>query len=507
MTKTAAAVRQWAQRRPDATALLLSDASVSYRALLDRAERSAGLLLDRDLRAVALLADNSEDWVVCDLAAQIAGTALVPLPGFFSKQQALHALRDSGADALVVDQAHEAFAIRLGLVAKPAFLLTRQLRAIMLEKNFGRRALADGTAKLSYTSGTTGEPKGVRLSQATMDRVADSLCRATRELELRRHFALLPFPTLLENIAGIYAPLQNGTEIAISPLAQIGWRGAAQLDIERLIAAVRQYRPDSMIMVPQILAALVHAIEEHGASLPDSLRFIAVGGGHVARSLLERAEGLGLPVFEGYGLTECASVVALNTPAHRRPGSVGKPLAHCDVRVGANGEILVSAATERGPDATDGRSGGVIATGDIGHIDEEGYLYIRGRRKNVFITSFGRNVSPEWVEAECLQQRSVAQIAVFGEARPWNVAVVVAGPGASATEVQAAVEAVNEGLPDYARIDDWIAATEPFTPSNGLSTPNGKNRRNAIWDSYRTRIESRYSDCLNGLMPLREQAR
>jgi long-subunit acyl-CoA synthetase (AMP-forming) len=229
------------------------------------------------------------------------------------------------------------------------------------------------------------------------------------------------------------------------------------------------------------------------------LRFVAVGGGRVAPALLERADRLGLPVYEGYGLTECASVVALNTPAARRIGSVGQPLPHVQLEIDSRAEIHVSGA------AVCGYVGGSnvpqrFATGDLGYLDTDGYLFVNGRRKNVFITSFGRNVSPEWVESELAVQAPIAQIAVFGEARPWNVAVVVPMPGAPANtaDIQAAVDRANERLPDYARVSDWLCAAEPFTAGNGLLTPNGRNRRAAIWDRYRWQIDSLY-DCKLGL--------
>jgi long-subunit acyl-CoA synthetase (AMP-forming) len=115
----------------------------------------------------------------------------------------------------------------------------------------------------------------------------------------------------------------------------------------------------------------------------------------------------------------------------------------------------------------------------------------------MFITSFGRNVSPEWVEAELCEQPPIAQAAVFGEARPSNVAVIVAAPGAAFDELQAAVNAANRRLPDYARIGDWLAAEQPFTPANGLSTSNGRNRRAAIWTRYRSALDALYDRALD----------
>ena len=233
---------------------------------------------------------------------------------------------------------------------------------------------------------------------------------------------------------------------------------------------------------------------ERGLLAPESLKFIAVGGGHVAPALLQRAESLGLPVYEGYGLTETASVVAMSSPKQRRHGSVGRPLAHSRVRIGANGEVLVSGAGFSGYVGQQRASSTEVATGDLGRLDEDGFLFIHGRLKNVYITSFGRNVSPEWIEAEVVEQPSIAQVAVFGEARPWSVAVVVSAPGATFRDVDADIAKVNATLPDYARVGEWIAAAAPFTPSNGLLTANGRNRRDAIWDRYSGQVNARYDN-------------
>jgi long-subunit acyl-CoA synthetase (AMP-forming) len=193
----------------------------------------------------------------------------------------------------------------------------------------------------------------------------------------------------------------------------------------------------------------------------------------VSAALIERARSLGLPAYEGYGLSECASVVALNVPGADRVGSVGRPLAHAEVKI-VDGEVRVNG----------------IPTGDLGRLDGDGFLYIEGRRKHVLITSYGRNVSPEWPEAELLAGRAIAQAAVFGEARAALCAVVVPAPGASPAAVEAQVRAANERLPDYARVAGWLSADEPFTPHNGFATANGRARRDALWKAYAERLDA-----------------
>jgi long-subunit acyl-CoA synthetase (AMP-forming) len=231
-----------------------------------------------------------------------------------------------------------------------------------------------------------------------------------------------------------------------------------------------------------------------GAGVPDTLRFIAVGGASVSPRLLNRASELGLPLYEGYGLSECSSVVALNSPQACRRSSVGKPLPHIRVELAEDGEILVRGNAFRGyvgePPHDDDAA---IGTGDLGRFDEDGFLYITGRKKTVFVTAYGRNVSPEWIERELCMEPVIAQAAVFGEAAPWNAAVVVPRTVDRAA-IQSAIDRVNQTLPDYARVHQWISANAPFSHANDQATVNGRLRRSAIALAYGRRIRELYNE-------------
>lgn len=468
--------------------MLWHDGALSDDALAERVHAIADAIAIIGSRRIASRLDNGPDWLALDLAIRALDAVHVPLPTFFSTAQVTHALAGSGAEILVVSADAP---IPDALIGRPMQPLGDSL--ILLRLDASPTVLPPRTACITYTSGTTGSPKGVCLDATSLLTVAQSLADATSSLSPTRHLCLMPLSTLLENVAGLYAALISGAEIAVPPLAEVGYTGSSGLDVPTFIACLHRYRPESAILLPQLLLALVMAAEQ-GARLPDSLKFLAVGGGRVGPALLARAEALGLPVYEGYGLSECASVVCLNRPGASCAGSVGQVLPHANVSV-IDGELFVEGVRCLGYLGEDGPAPGAIATGDLGHIDADGYVHVTGRRKNVFITSFGRNVSPEWVESELLQHPAFAQAVVYGEARPFNIAII--WPRLAALDDAALLEAlalINRGLPDYAQIRDVIRADAPFSFADGLLTSNGRPRRDAIIERYRTAIDTRYAD-------------
>ena len=463
--------------RGDATVLRDGTRALSGAEVLTAVEARAARLQHADCRRVALALDNGIAWVLWDLALLRAGCVGVPMPGFFSMAQKRHVLDSAGVDALICDDVEP--------WQEEGFL--RVDRELARRSVNGVPDLHPGTLKITYTSGTTGQPRGVCLGAEAMFAVADSVREATADREARRHLCVLPLAVLLENVAGVYAPLLAGAEVVLPSLDEVGFSGSA-LDVRRFVATLLRHAPHSLILMPQLLQALV-TVAEQGAPLQESLRFIAVGGARVSPELLRRAETVGLPVFEGYGLSECASVVCLNTPAARRIGSVGRPLPHCAVRVDASGEVLVRGPHMLGYVGEAPLDAEWVATGDLGRI-EDGFLELRGRRKHQFITAWGRNVSPEWVEAELTVRTPAAQAWLYGEALTENVAVLVPrDDGVSDAELAAAVTAVNAGLPDYLRAHHWLRAEAPFTAMNGLATPNGRLRREALAARYLPAIE------------------
>lgn len=432
----------------------------------------------------ALLADNGIGWAIADLAMQAHELPSVPVPGFFTGGQIRHALYDAGVDCFLTDDPRRARDLLPGWQAVAAS--GRSGLALFRRRvdPAARPVLPDGTAKITYTSGSTGQPKGVCLAAAQLDAVAQSLADATKTLDIERHLCLLPLATLLENIAGIYAPLLAEATCLLPPASVTGMSYAGP-DVRRVLGCISESKPQSLVLVPELLRLLVTAVEQ-GWRAPESLKFVAVGGAPVSIELLERAERARLPVFEGYGLSECASVVCLNTPRARRPGSVGRPLPHARVRIAEDGQIMVSGVSMLGYLGQPERQAGAEwATGDLGEIDADGYVYVRGRLRNIFITALGRNVAPEWVEREIVQQPGIRNAMVHGEARPYAVALVEPmHEGVSDADIERAIAAANGRLPEYARVRGWIRTPEIFTFQNGLLTSNGRLRRAAILERH-----------------------
>lgn len=496
------AIQQFSLTTPNQIALKGAHSVISYAQLNAAIEAIKGKIAAVKPNVIGVAMDNSPAWALLDLASMALGIPTVPLPLFFSPEQMAHAIENAGIDVLVTDKPIQIEGLihqqNLQIIEKNNLLVDEKILTFFSIKTQKKpQDTPIKTAKITYTSGTTGTPKGVCLSLNTMQTVANSLLKATEAKPTDQHLSILPLSTLLENLAGLYVPLLAGATAIILPLEDVGLTGSSGFQLQKMLHAISTQQPTSLILTPELLLALVSALEA-GFPMPTALRFIAVGGASVSPSLLKRADALGLPVFEGYGLSECASVVALNTPQARKIGSVGKPLAHVQININETQEIVVRGAHFLGylglHDEQSAQPHTELATGDIGYLDEDGFLHITGRKKNIFITSFGRNVSPEWVERELTSMPAIHQAALFGEALPRNTAVIFSHAQISDADIQSAIFKVNETLPDYARVTYWVRAQQPFSLKNGMLTANGRLRRDAIWQQYQNEINHFYKE-------------
>jgi len=489
------ALQQHASARLMDTGLHSDDIKLNYAQLFEEITQLQTELNAQNRHVTPVLAlalDNHPAWIIVDLAAMANEIPLVPLPLFFSNAQLLHAITDAGANCLICDNAAHFCAILGDIVSGQSSIKVAGKTLTLFQLNIPTKKLPKDTAKITYTSGTTGAPKGVYLSKDVMMNVAHAIQMSTQLTANDMHLCVLPLSTLLENVAGVYAILLAGATAYILPSKQVGLNGSS-LNIQQLCITLTCTKASTAILIPQLLNALVSACEA-GAQFPH-LRFLAVGGAHVAIPLLQRAAALQLPVFEGYGLSESASVVALNTPTANKVGSAGKPLPHIEIAFSAENEILVKGANFLGytGDIAVDSADAFIKTGDIGYLDTDGFLFINGRKKNIFITSFGRNVSPEWVELELTSCDTILQACLFGEAKPWNTAIILPSEGVTFAQIEASIEIINASLPDYARITEWLPAHVPFSIQNQQLTANGRLKRDMIWQQYQTQINALYA--------------
>ncbi len=480
MTVILEALAQHAAHTPQRRAVTGSHDALTWQQLDGEVTRLATIL--NGARTLGTLLINGPAWVVTDLATLRAGIMHVPLPGFFSDGQLLHALQDAGVDTVITDAPQRIAELVTVHSSDTLWIAGRQYTRVLLQAVATRTHNA-GTAKVTYTSGTTGTPRGVRLSRDTIETVAGALARAANAVAADRAMALLPLSILLENIGAVYVPVLSGAEILVPDPADTGVDGSSRVDAVRLAAALQTHRPTALIVPPGLLKLLTVLAQRE--SVPDSLRFIAVGGAPAGKALLEDAAACGLPVYQGYGLSEAGSVVALNTAAHNRPGSVGKLLPHVRALISETGEILVQGKTFSGYLGDPVRdSGALLATGDTGYFDADGFLYVTGRMRERIITAFGRNVSPEWIEAELLSHPSIAQAAVLGNEQAHLLAVLVPSGTNTTASMEAAIAATNARLPDYAQITSWLTAETPFSTASGELAPGGTPRRDVIEQHY-----------------------
>ena len=430
------------------------------------------------IRVLATLLDNGLPWVVADLAAEQAGVVHVPLPLFFTPAQTAHALQAAGVDTLITVLP---LATRWPQAVREDWAIAEETVCALRLTGQGL-SMPRGTAKLTFTSGTTGTPKGVCLSVQALHRVRDGLVQALEPLDIRRHLCALPLAVLLENVAGVMAPLARGAECLVPPLAELGLSGSSSFDAAVFNAAVERHQPHSLILLPQMLRAWVGWLMQQGRAAPQGLRMVAVGGAAVGAPLLLAARRLGIPAYEGYGLSEGSSVQTLNLPGADKPGSAGRPLPHAQVRINPHGEIEVAGGLLTGYLGQPPMDPAWWPTGDLGEIDADGFVHVRGRLKHVLITAFGRNVSPEWIETALRGGRTIAQTVVFGDGEPSLSAVIwPVADGLPDAAIQAEVDAANQSLPDYARVVRWVRAQAPYSADTGMATANGRPQREAIF--------------------------
>ncbi len=419
----------------------------------------------------------------------------------------------------------------------------------------------DAVASIVYTSGTTGPPKGVvqthgnhiatlRASSSTLGAqegdvhllflplahsfarmesffgvawglttaFAESLEKVGENLkEIRPHF-IFSVPRVYEKV---YAKVLAGVE-AGSPVKKAIFRWA--IGVGRAVSRLQQQKrpiPASLALRRKIAHALVFS-KLHEA-LGGRLRLAGSGGAPLSRDIAEFFHAAGILLIEGYGLTETCPILTSNRPDSFKFGSVGVPVQGVELKIAPDGEILArgpNIATRgyfKQPEATAAafEPSGWFHTGDIGRIDEAGFLFITDRKKDMIVTAGGMNIAPQNVENALKSDPFISQAMVYGDRRPYPVALItldaeelakfakaegllVTDPGllarhpAVVARVERAVEAKNADLPSYARIKKFAVLPADFTQENGQLTPTLKVKRRVIAEQYREAIEGLY---------------
>ena len=435
---------------------------------------------------VGVLADNSSAWIALDLATQRLGIPLIPIPHFFSNEQKKHLIHSAHIFTLMSEQ--ENIFKLYGFDENK-----EQCHGLFISHliNYEPQDLNKDIQKITFTSGTTSKPKGVCLSSEQQWSIAKSLEYALANLKIKKHLCVLPLSVLLENVAGVYTSFLSHTELFVFPLKDIGFKDPFNFDAAQCLSKIDEYKIESIILLPQMLHSILNTIEPKDPRI-QSLKFVALGGAKTPRLLIEKAKNYGLPIYEGYGLSECSSVVSLNLPHAYKVGSVGKPLSNRKIRIAEDHEIEIHMSNKVCYLGEASDSDLWFKTGDIGHIDEEGFLFIDGRKKNLIITSYGRNISPEWPESLLMEQGLYKQAMVVGDAQPYLTALILPLTDISQASIESSIRSVNKALPSYASILNYIVLDQPFSFSNGQLTENGRLKRDVIESYYQKEINNLY---------------
>ncbi|NMO03351.1 long-chain fatty acid--CoA ligase [Gordonia sp. TBRC 11910] len=528
---------------------------------------------------VALLSRTRLEWTLIDFAIWSAGAIPVPIYDSSSGPQIDWILQDSQAVAIVVeDDGHREIVESIGSLSnvKKVYQIDNGDEGVIavlteagaevpdadVDARRGGVKAADA-ATLIYTSGTTGRPKGCMLTHSNMLSEIDAVLEGNLRLLLGPGKRLLMFLPLAHVLARAI------TIVAVKAGVEVGFFS----DTRTLLPEFASFKPSMILSVPRVFekvfntarqgahnespikgrifdaaadtaVAYSEALDAGGAGLVlkithtvfDKLVYsklraalggqceLAISGGAPLGARLGHFfRGAGVPVYEGYGLTETTAAFSVNTPGEHKIGSVGKPLAGNAVRIADDGEVLLSGGVVfddywQNPDATaSALEGGWFHTGDLGTVDSQGFLSITGRKKELIVTAGGKNVSPAGLEDVIRASALVSQAMVVGDQQPFIAALVTIDPEAfpgwkerngkpaSATvedlandadlraEVQSAVDEANKTVSHAEAIKKFTVLPNDFTEETGEMTPTLKVKRNVVSEKYADAIAGLYA--------------
>ncbi len=493
---------------------------------------------------VALAVRNGIQWIAIDQAALGMGLVVVPLYVDDNPDNVAWCAAHSEARLLVVDGSRMADAIRklAPQYAVPPIVVLRADAGEagttvdgflpVADRAFEVRDVEPGTlATICFTSGTSGRPKGVMLSHRNI-RSNVEMCIATgMAREDDRFLSILPLSHMFERTGGYYLPLAVGAQVAYA-------RGVAHLADD-----LKSQAPTAMFAVPRIFEKFAVRIEQALADAPRKkrlfdacvargwiveqgrprlrdklilralrrfvakpvlarlggrLRLVVVGGAALDPALARTFIGLGLPMLQGYGMTEASPVIAVNRLSDNVPDTVGRAVDGVEVKLTENGELLargenVMLGYWRNEEATRASidPDGWLHTGDLAEI-RDGRIAIRGRAKDILVMSNGEKLPPQDCEFAIMHDPVFEQAMLVGEGRPYVVLLAVS----SETDEKSLIRRANEQLksfPRWMRVRRVVATTEPWSVDNGLLTPTLKLKRPMLLARYKDRIDAAYA--------------
>lgn len=509
-----------------------------WQAALTRAGVQAG---DR----VALCMRNGVHWVVVDMAVLGLGAVVVPLYVDDNAENIAFCTLHSGAKLLIVDTVRQANALlatkqhQKSALPRIVCMQTKADDSVESVERFLRELPANGfslapvpTAQLAticYTSGTSGKPKGVMLSHGNIQANVRQCQGAGIAHKDMIFLSLLPLSHMFERTGGYYLPLSLGAQVIYT-------RGIAQLAED-----LQQQPVTTMIVAPRVLerlhARIVQGLKQQGkldwfnqlanaawrvergeGSLMDrltvfvlrhligrkirtriapTLTLLVSGGAALSSAVAKTFVAIGLPVLQGYGMTEAAPVLTVNRPESNDPESVGPALPDIEITIAADGELLARGANVmqgywNEPEASAAMvdADGWLHTGDLAGLHEGRYT-IKGRKKDILVMSNGEKFSPQDAELAILADPTFEQVMLIGEGKPFLTLACVT----QNTNERDLVRRANAELatfPRWVKVRQVIASTEPWTVDNGLLTPTMKVKRAAVLERFKTEIEKTY---------------
>lgn len=479
---------------------------------------------------VALHSRNRVEWLLADHAILASGAITVPLHATLSRSQVEFQLQHSGSRWLFTDdetvtpgEITRAFSLGGSGDGSWTSLVEQGSTADdEVHAECERRVAAigpDDPATIIYTSGTTGEPKGVVLSHGNL--VSNAVATEASSVFSADDVLLswLPYSHVYARTVDHYLATHVGMTVVLA--------GSA----ETVVNDLREVAPTWLTAVPRLYEKVWNSVkslddESRAAALRGvfgpNIRQLSSGGAPLPVDVCRGYHAAGLPLFEGYGLTESSPVIAFNGLNASRIGSVGRPLPGIEVRIADDGEILtrgphVMQGYWRNPVATRATIvDGWLRTGDLGHVDD-GFLFVTGRKKELIVLSNGKNVAPTAVEAVLLRDPLVEQVVVFGDRRPCCVAIVVPvaerlaaecadlaiEPGTHSGVLEAGslvdrlldrFETLQQNLAKHERVRRVALLADPLTVEAGDLTASFKLRRTAIEERFADVLEKLYSD-------------